>query len=218
VTAISEDASTQVKAEYEELKNVTDNQVLQSSGIHALTATETKFYNEVEKAGGFDDDLIWPETIIERVFDDIQEDRPLLKIINLAPSAALTKIIKARRKGVAVFGTLHKDLEGQLDAEFGAEEFEQVALTAFFLISNDTLDLGPTWIDRFVRLCLGEAIADAWEKAIVNGTGHKQPIGLMKDMDAAIDPTNGYANKASAGTLTLKDSATMVKEFAGVLK
>lgn len=218
VTAISEDASKQVKAEYEELKNVTDRQVLQSRGIHALTPSETKFYNEVEKAGGFDNDLIWPETIIDRVFDDLQEERPLLKLVNFAPSTATTKIIKSRRKGVAVFGPLHKDLEGQLDAEFGAQEFTQIALTAFFLISNDTLDLGPTWIDRYVRLCLGEAVAEAWEAAIVNGNGHNQPIGLMKDMDASIDPSNGYSDKKPAGTLTLKDAPTMVKEFAEVLK
>ncbi|UNB73547.1 phage major capsid protein [Enterococcus faecalis] len=218
VTAVAEDAGKQVRAEYEELKNVTDNRVLEARGIHTLTNEETKFYNEVEKAGGFDEDLVWPETILERVFEGLQEERPLLKIINFTPSVGKTKITRSRRKGVAVWGPLHKDIEGQLDAQFGATEFNQLALTAFFLISNDTLELGPRWVDRYVRLCLSEAIAEAWEKAIINVSGHNQPIGLTKDMNAAIDPTNGYADKESAGILTFKDSQTMVKEFAMLLK
>lgn len=216
VTAIAVDAGNQVRSEYEELKNVSDNSILQARGIHVLTAEENRFYNEVTKTGGFEDDNVWPETILERVFEDIQLDRPLLRIINFAPSSAKTKIIRGRRKGVAVWGPLHKDLEGQLDAEFGASEFTQLALTAFFLISNDTLDLGPRWVDRFVRLCLQEAIAEAWEKVIVAGDGDDKPIGMLKDLDGSV--TLGvYPDKTSAGTLTFADSATMVKELAGVM-
>lgn len=218
LTAVASDASDQVKAEYEELQNVTDNQVLQSRGIHVLTAEETRFYMDASKAGGFDDDLVWPETILERVFEELQEDRPILRIINFTPSVGKLKIIRSRRKGVAVFGPLHKDMEGQLDAEFGATEFTQLALTAFFLISNDTLDLGPRWVDRYVRLCLSEAIAEAWEKAIINGSGSDEPIGLMKDLDGSIDPVTGYPDKTAAGTLTFADAETMVTEFASVLK
>lgn len=217
VTAVADKAGKQVAAEYEELKHVTDQAILQSRGIHVLTAQETKFYNEVVKAGGFDTDLVWPETILERVFEDLQEDHPILKIINFSPTVGRVKVIRARRKGVAVFGPLHKDLEGQLDAEFGAEEFTQLALTAFFLISNDTLDLGPRWINRFVQLSLREAVRDIWAEKIITGTGDDEPIGLLKDLDGAV--TSGkYPDKASAGTLTFADAPTMVKEFAGVMK
>lgn len=217
VTAIAEDASNQVRAEYEELKNVTDNRVLEARGIPTLTAEETKFYNEVSKAGGFDKDLVWPETIFEKVFEDLEKDHPLLRLINFQSTVGKVKVIRSRRKGVAVFGALHKDLEGQLDAEFDSTEYTQLALTAFMLISNDTLDLGPRWINRYVQLSLREAVSDIWEVKIVTGTGNDEPIGLLKDLDGAV--TGGvYPDKASAGTLTFKDSATMVKEFAKVLK
>lgn len=217
VTAIAEDASNQVRAEYEELKNVTDNRVLEARGIPTLTAEETKFYNEVSKAGGFDKDLVWPETIFEKVFEDLEKDHPLLRLINFQSTVGKVKVIRSRRKGVAVFGPLHKDLEGQLDAEFDSTEYTQLALTAFMLISNDTLDLGPRWINRYVQLSLREAVSDIWEVKIVTGTGNNEPIGLLKDLDGAV--TGGvYPDKASAGTLTFKDSATMVKEFAKVLK
>ena len=72
VTAIAEDAGKQVREEYNELKNVTDNRVLEARGIPTLTAEETKFYNEAVKTGGFDSDLVWPETILERVFENLQ--------------------------------------------------------------------------------------------------------------------------------------------------
>lgn len=217
ITAIAEDAGKQVRAEYEELKNVTDNNVLAARGIPVLTAEETKFYNEVVKTGGFDSDLVWPETILERVFEDLQEDHPILKIVNFTPTVGRVKVIRARRKGVAVFGPIHKDLEGQLDAEFGAEEFTQLALTAFFLISNDTLDLGPRWINRFINLCLREAVRDIWAEKIITGTGNDEPIGLLKNLDGAV-VGGEYPDKTSVGTLTLADPATMVKEFAGLMK
>lgn len=217
VTAIAEDAGEQVRAEYEELKDVTDNNVLNARGIQTLTAAETKFYNDASKAGGFDEDVTWPETIWERIFDNIKKERPILNIINFMPASGKNTILRSRRKGVAVWGPLHKDMEGQLDAEFGAKEFGQLALTAFFLISNDTLDLGARWIDRYVRLCLEEAIAESWEKVIIAGDGNDKPIGLTKDLAGSV--VGGvYPDKTVAGTLTFADAETMVTEFAGVLK
>lgn len=216
VTAIAEDAGKQVRAEYDELKNVTDNRVLEARGITTLTAEETKFYNEAVKTGGFDSEVVWPETILERVFENLQKDHPILSIINFTPTVGRVKVIRARRTGVAVFGPLHKDLEGQLDSKFGASEFVQLALTAFFLVSNDTLDLGPRWIDRFINLSLTEAVRDIWAEKIIAGTGNNEPIGLLKDLDAAV--TLGvYKDKATAGTLTFgKDK--IVTEVADVMK
>lgn len=216
VTAIAEDAGKQVRAEYDELKNVTDNRVLEARGIPTLTAEETKFYNEAVKTGGFDSEVVWPETILERVFENLQKDHPILSIINFTPTVGRVKVIRARRTGVAVFGPLHKDLEGQLDSKFGASEFVQLALTAFFLVSNDTLDLGPRWIDRFINLSLTEAVRDIWAEKIIAGTGNNEPIGLLKDLGGAV--TAGvYPDKTTAGTLTFgKDK--IVTEVAGVMK
>ena len=58
------------------------------------------------------------------------------------------------------------------------------------------LDLGPIWLDRYVREILAESMAIALEEAIVNGTGKDQPIGMMKDLKAAV--TNGvYSDKTA---------------------
>lgn len=215
--AISEEKAEQVRNEYEELKNVTDNNILASRGIHVLTASETKYYNEVEKTGQFPAEDLLPETVIERVFDDIQQDRPLLKLIRFTPGVGRQKVITSKRFGKAVWGPLHRDLEGQLDMTFDATETELRSLTAFFLISNDTLDLGARWIDRYIRLCLQEAISEAWEEAIVTGTGNNEPIGLLKDLDAPV-VFGQYADKESSGTMTFADAKAMVKEFGQILK
>lgn len=215
--AIAEEKAEQVRNEYEELKHVTDNSILATRGIHVLTATETKYYNEVEKTGQFPADELLPETVIERVFNDIQQDRPLLRMIRFTPGVGRQKVITSKRFGKAVWGPLHRDLEGQLDMTFDATETELRSLTAFFLISNDTLDLGARWIDRYIRLCLKEAIQEAWEEAIVAGTGNNEPIGLLKDLDGAV-VGGKYPDKAVTGELTFADASTMVKEFGQILK
>lgn len=217
VMAISEKASEQVRNEYNELKNVTDNNILVSRGIYPLTADEKRYYNEIKKTGKIPADELLPETVVERVFTDLQKERPLLNKIRFIMGAGKEKIITSKRLGVAVWGELHRDLEGQLDATFNVTETTLNSLTAYFIISNDTLDLGPEWIDRFIRLCLIEAIAEAWEEAIVLGTGKNQPIGLMKDLDGAV-VSGEYPDKEASGTLTFADGATLVKELGGVLK
>lgn len=217
ITALAEEAAEQVRNEYEELKNVRDDNVLQARGIPVLTAAETKFYNEAIKQSGFDENMVWPETILERVFEDIQKEHPILRLVTFSPTVGRVKVIKSRRKGVAVFGPLHKDMEGQLDAEFGATEYVQLALTAFFLISKDTLELGARWINRYVMLCLKEAIRDIWAQKIITGTGNNEPIGLLKDLDGSVT-AGAYPDKAPEGVLTFADSQTMVAEFAGVMK
>ena len=216
--AIAEQATEQVKAEYEAFKRqVGGDEILARRGMNALTAEERTFYNEVVRSGGFEDDLILPETVIERVFEDLREERPLLGKIRFVPSVAKTKIIRARKNGVAVWGPLHKDLEGQLDVQFDQEEFTQLALTAFMILSNDALDLGPSWLDRYVRICLSEAIAEAWEVVIIAGTGNNQPIGLTKDLRDGTQSNGELNDKEVHGTLTFKDPATMVDEFSNLM-
>lgn len=215
VKGISDRAMEQVRAEFAELGHITDNAVLASRGIPVLTAEEERFYNEVTKTSGFDEKLTWPETIIERVFDNLKKEHPLLNLVTFTPTVGNVKVLRSRRKGVAVFGPLNKDLEGQLDAEFGAEEYIQVALTAFMVIGNDTLELGARWIDRYVQLCLTEAVGDVWEEKIIKGTGNNEPIGLLKDLDGSVS-RGAYSDKAVAGTVTFADAPTIAKELAGV--
>lgn len=213
--AISEAASEQVLAEYK-AQNDDKDKVLAKRGMNVLTAEERAFYNDVTKSAGFKDGTILPDTIVERVFEDLQKERPLLKIISLTSWGAKTKVIFSRPKGKALWGSLHGDIKGQLDTEFYTLEFGNLKLTAFFVVSNDMLDLGPEWIDRYVRLCLGEAIADALEESIIKGDGDNQPIGLLKDL-YNVSSGSKRADKDAKGQLTFKDGATIIKELGDLM-
>ena len=117
--AIAEDATDQVKKEYNAFKQqVGGDDILARRGMNALTPEERSFYNEVIRSEGFETDVILPETVIDRVFEDLKEERPLLSKLRLVPTTAKTKIIRSRKTGVAVWGPLHKDVEGQLDTQF----------------------------------------------------------------------------------------------------
>ncbi|WP_373565648.1 phage major capsid family protein, partial [Schaalia odontolytica] len=53
-------------------------------------------------------------------------------------------------------------------------------------VAKAMLDLGPTWLDQYVRTVLSESMAIALEDAVVNGTGKDMPIGMMKDLAGAV--------------------------------
>jgi hypothetical protein len=65
------------------------------------------------------------------------------------------------------------------------------------------LDLGPAWLDRYVRTILAEAIANGLEDGIINGVGVSEnaapnpiyePIGMIKDLENFVVNT-GYQDK-----------------------
>ncbi len=72
--------------------------------------------------------------------------------------------------------------------EMVAEGFETipmslVKLSGFMVVCKAMLDLGPEWLDRYVRTLLAEGYAMALEEGIVAGTGKDMPMGMMKDME-----------------------------------
>lgn len=75
-------------------------------------------------------------------------------------------------------------------------------LSAFIPVSKDMLDLGPAWLDNYVRIILSEASAGGLEKGIVKGTGKDEPVGMCKDLEAAV--TKGvYSDKSKTVLKTL---------------
>src|SRR5699024_5851618 len=126
--------------------------------------------------------------------------------------------ITSEYEGAAVWGPIFGDIKGQLDAAFTPESLAQSKLTAFVVLPKDLSKFGPNWIAAYVREQIKETYAVALESAIINGAGptKHEPIGLIRDLQAAVDPTNGHARKESSGTLTLADDDTIIEEFAGI--
>ena len=197
--------------------NNMDNVILSNRGQQVLTSEELKFFNTVIEQGGFKEHDTLPKTTQERVFDDLVKEHPLLEKLGLQNYGAITEFIYGNPEGAAVWGELFGGIQGSLNANFRKEKIGQYKLTAFFAVSNDMLSLGPVWVEKYVRTFLVEALKVALEKAFILGDGKSQPIGLNRDLLAAV--TQGqYAEKASAGTLTFKDTKTIIAEIAGVHK
>ena len=197
--------------------NNMDNVILSNRGQQVLTSEELKFFNTVIEQGGFKEHDTLPKTTQERVFDDLVKEHPLLAKLGLQNYGAITEFIYGNPEGAAVWGELFGGIQGSLKANFRKEKIGQYKLTAFFAVSNDMLSLGPVWVEKYVRTFLVEALKVALEKAFILGDGKSQPIGLNRDLLAAV--TQGqYSEKAAAGTLTFKDTKTIIAEIAGVHK
>lgn len=181
-----------------------DRAVLQSRGQNVLTNEETKFFNAVVLEGGFKDDSILPVTTQERVFEDLVEAHPLLDAIGLQNLGAVTRYITSDPTKAYAWGPLFGEIKGQVNAAFGEETITSLKLTAFAVIPNDMLDLGPVWIERFTRTLLVESYSVGLEYGFVNGKGPtaNEPVGLLKDVSAV----GAVTDKTTSGTLTFEPS------------
>jgi hypothetical protein len=182
-----------------------DRSILQQRGQNVLTTEEMKFFNAVVEQGGFTEDTILPITTQERVFEDLVTDHPLLDALGLQDLGAVTRFIDSDPTKAYVWGALFGDIQGQVNAAFSEEQIGQLKLTAFAAIPNDMAELGPVWVEQYVRTLLVESYSVGLEFGFVNGGGStvNQPIGLLKDINAS---TGAITDKVSSGTLTFAPS------------
>ncbi|MBC6973052.1 phage major capsid protein [Bacillus sp. Xin] len=184
--------------------NLNNQAVLNSRGLHALTNEERSYYNEVIASGeafaGVE--KLIPATVIERVFEDLVKNRPLLQAIDFVNVTGLTEwIMKKGEIPAAWWGKLCDDIKQIMDEGFEKVQLNLYKLSAYIPVCKAMLDLGPEWLDRYVRTVLMESLYIALEKAVISGTGNGEPIGMMKDLNGAV--VGGvYPDKTA---VTLKD-------------
>ena len=65
------------------------------------------------------------------------------------------------------------------------------------------LDLGPLWLDKYVRTILAEALALGLEAGIIKVNGLDQPIGMIRNIKGAKDPETGIPAKATVALTDL---------------
>ena len=98
----------------------------------------------------------------------------------------------------AVWGKITDAIVKEITSSFKVVDINQNKLSAFAIIEHGMLDLGPTFLDGYIRTVLSEAIMSGLELAIVSGTGLNQPIGLIKDISegVSVSQTTGYPDKS----------------------
>ncbi|TDL96688.1 phage major capsid protein [Macrococcus brunensis] len=188
-------------------------------GNNVLLAEERKFFKMlVEDEANYDSfkkKELLPVTTVERIFEDIKVERPLLAKINFQLAGLVTRLIKVEPSGAAVWGEIFGKIQGQITANVKAVSFSQNKLTAFAIVPKDLAKFGPEWVERYVRLQLAEAVGIKLEEGVVKGGGSakNEPIGLMKDYDTE---AGTVTDKTPSGTLTFKDARTTAMELAAV--
>jgi len=196
-----------------------DRSILQQRGTNVLTSEEMTFFNRVVSDGGFTDDAILPITTQERVFDDLVKEHALINAIGVQDLGPVTRFITADPTKAYAWGPLFGDIAGQVNAAFSEEDMGTFKLTSFAAIPNDMIELGPVWLERYVRTLLVESYSTGLEFGFVTGGGAtvNQPIGLNKNVAAE---TGAVTTKTTSGTLTFAPSQfgeVVAGELHGVL-
>lgn len=194
-TAMAEHMQSGILAEARSMtrEEMSDHAALAARGVHQLTAAEKKYYNAVI-SGNQDGSAfagaeeIPPPTIINRVFEYLRGNYELLELINMQAVGANTKFWVRDGDVESAFWRKLSGSSKELPAPgFVSIDVGMQVLTAYLPLHHDMLQLGPEWLDRYVREVLAEAMAYGLEKAIVDGDGAETPVGITRDMSTATD-------------------------------
>jgi len=202
-----------VMAEAQLMVQSADSTVLASRGVRQLTSEENKYYQGVieamrsnsPKQALADLTVVMPITTIDAVFDDLMATHPLLNVINFQNTSGLIEfIVNTNAKQLATWGVLTGTIVTELTSGFKKINLSLMKLSAFLPVAKSMLDLGPAWLDRYVRAILSEAIAFGLEAAIINGTGKDMPIGMNRQVQDDVVVTAGvYPLKATVAVTGL---------------
>jgi len=197
-----------------------DANVLAARGVRQLTSDEREFYQGIMKASRsgnpkqalVDIDKAMPQTIIDTVIDDIKANHPLLDAVDFVnTNGAIRMILNADDVDLATWDALNTAISKELAGKIELVDVSFAKLSAYIPVAKDMLDLGPAWLDNYVRLILAEALAAGLENGIVNGTGKNQPIGMTKNLNGSV--TQGvYPDKTKVALNTLDPV-----EYCGVI-
>ncbi len=208
-----------LRAEFEQYRADADAAILAQRGVRQLTSKERAWYEQLIGAMKSENpqqaftniDKTYPETIIDAVFDDLEANHPLLSKINFQRTGLLTKMILSRTGGTASWQELGSEVVDELNAEFFEIDFGMAQVTAYIPVKRYMLDMGPIWLDRYVRGMLSEAVAVEVERGVVVGDGKSEPIGMNRALSGATDGV--YPEKAVGATITSFDA----ESYGGLL-
>ncbi len=224
----------QVLADFEEVKQSNDDAILVNRGFRKLTTQEVEFYQHLTEAlkapnpkQAFADIIgsdieadIMPETIIEDVYKNLQEEHPLLAKVSFTYVKYATKwILNDHTAQKAIWGTITDEITKEITSGFKVVNVNQCKLSAFAFVEKGMLDLGPVFLDAYIRAVLAEAMLCGLEFGIVSGTGVDEPIGLIRDIHEGVEmsTTDGYPKK-KAVKVTKFDPATYGSLLAPLAK
>lgn len=206
----SESIANELRAEFEQYGPNIDAAAMESRGYRVLTAKERAWYEKVSQAlrdakteqafidiiGTGDQDTLMPPTIIQDVFSDIQKESKLLSKIGSQYVGYATKfIMNDASVQMGAWGKVTDAITKEIEGAIKVISMEQSRYTAFCIIPLDVLDMGPEFVDAFIRSLMAESMLYGLEDAVVNGSGVNMPVGMMRDPEGDFNNTTGYPVK-----------------------
>lgn len=217
VSELFQNIQDAVLSEAQGLIQAADCNILAGRGARQLTSEESKYYQKVidamkssnPKQALTDIADVLPKTIIEAVFDDLAQAHPLLDAINFQNTSGLIEyLVNTNAKDTATWAALDATIVKELTSGFKKINLTLDKLSAFLPIAKSMLDLGPQWMDRYVRAVLSEALYFGLEEGIVNGTGKSMPIGMNRQVQDDVVVTAGVYPLKAAIVVTSLDPVT----------
>lgn len=223
VEVIGDDVMQQANSRLDEMRQASDAQVLAVRGVRQLTSRERDYYQKLSAAMRDKDprqavtnlDLVMPETVVDAVFDELQTSHPLLSHIQFMNTrGAIRMMMNTNGYQTAAWGQLCAEIVQELTSGFKEVDTGLLKLSAFLPVCKAMLDLGPEWLDNFVRQVLYEAYANGLEAGIVAGDGNGKPIGMNRQVGDNVTVTGGVYPKKNPVTVTDLSPATMGRLLA----
>ncbi len=195
-----------LQREYEEAQGALDNEIRAGRGEWVQTKKEKEYFQKLGDAMRSQNprqavanlDVVMPETVFNNVFEELRTKHPLLSHIRFQnTNGAIKFLMNLNGYQRAVWGPLCAEIVKELTSGFKEVDSALLKLSAFLPVCKAMLDLGPEWLDRYVREVLYEALANGLEYGIVNGTGKDEPIGMIRQVGDDVTVTGGvYPEKA----------------------
>ena len=214
---LAESIQETLKHEYESAIQSNDANVLAQRGFRQLTSEENKFYQEVINAMKSSNPkqalteltVVMPTTTIDNVLADLKKEHELLEEINFQNTSGLIEfLVNTNGTQLAAWGTLTAEIVKELTGGFKKVNLTLNKLSAFLPIAKSMLDLGPVWMDKYIRSILLEALAIGLEEGIINGTGKDMPIGMNRQVGENVVVTGGVYPLKVAEAITSLDPVT----------
>lgn len=183
-----------------EMQQEMDSRILAARGVRQLTKEERDYYQRLGEAMKSADprqavtglDAALPRTVINEVFTELQTSHPLLSRINFRASGGAVEImVNTNGYEEAVWGDLCDEIVKELTAGLKKIPTTLLKLSSFLAVCKAMLELGPEWLDEFVRQVLYEALSNGMEAGIVTGDGNKKPIGMTRQVGDSVVVSGG---------------------------
>lgn len=200
VNDLMEQIASGIRAEFSETQAAADRSILASRGIRQLTNEETGYFQRLGDAMRSENPrqalseltVVMPKTTIDAVFEDLEQEHPLLSEIDFQNTSGLVEILmNTHEKQLGAWGELTAEITKELSSGFKKVSLTLTKYSAFLPVAKSMLDLGPAYLETYVRKVLSEAIYCGLEQAIITGDGKDCPIGMNRQVGEGVSVTGG---------------------------